>query len=256
MAVAPSGRDKLERYTRLYIGGYDLSGDSRSFSAAVSAFNPVDMTGWSELVRNYMADGYLQAGLTGYQALMNDATGRAFEQLQLAADSISSQLSLCFGGGGEPAVGDPAYVLPSVQMNDLIGFDSNAAVLSGIDFMLDATQYTANVAKVLGHVMRGPTSLSATLTASSANTVDGGAQSTDGFIAILHILATASGNFAFTLKDSADDSAFATLGTFTLDGSAIGSEIITGSGTVDQYVGFDAQRTAGTCTAICTFVRN
>lgn len=256
MAVTPSGKDKVMRFTRLYIGGYDLSGDSRTFSSAQTAFNGVDMTGWSELVRNFLADGWLQAGLTGYQALMNDTTGRALEQLQFAGDSQASQLSLCFGGGGEPAAGDPAYVLPSIQLNDLVGFDSSAAVLPSVDFMMDAAQYDSNIAKVLGHVMRGPTSLSATVSASSANTIDGGAQTTSGGFAILHILATASGNFAFKLRDSADDSAFADLASFTLDGSAVGSELVTFSGTVDQYVGFDAQRTGGSCTAVCTFVRN
>jgi hypothetical protein len=187
---------------------------------------------------------------------MNDDTGRSLDQLQTAGDSIASQLSLCFGGGGEPAVGDPAYMLPSIQVNDLVGFDSQAAVLSGVDFMPDASQYDTNYAKSLGHVMRGPTSLTATLSASSANTVDGVAQSTNGGIAILQILATSSGDFAFKLRDSTDDSSFADLASFTLDGSAIGSELITFSCTVDQYVGFDAQRTGGSCTAICTFVRN
>lgn len=256
MAVTPSGKDKLMRYTRLYVGGYDLSGDSRTFGSATSVFDPIDLTGWDEYVRNYVADGLLQAGLLGYQALMNDATGQAFNRLKTAGDSNSSQLSLCFGGGGEPAAGDPAYILPSVQLNDMAAVDGGAAVLSGVDFMPDTSQFSTNYAKSLGHVMRGPTSLTATLTVSSSNTVDGGAQTTDGFIAILHIIATASGNFAFKLRDSADDSAFADLGSFTLDGSTVGSEIITGSGTVDQYVGFDAQRTAGSCTAICTFVRN
>jgi len=256
MAVTFSGKDKLMRFTRLYVGGYDLSGDSRTFGNAQSEFNGVDLTGWDELVRNFLADGWLQAGITGYQALMNDATGRALDQLQLSGDSQASQLSLCFGGGGEPAVGDPAYVLSSIQMNDLMGFDSSAAVLSGIDFMPDASQLSSNFAKVLGHVLRGPTSLTATLSASSSNTVDGGAQTTAGGIAILHILATSSGDFAFKLRDSTDDSSFADLASFTLDGSAVGSELITFSGTVDQYVGFDAQRTGGSCTAVCTFIRN
>ena len=257
MAATPGGKNKLMRSARIYVGGYDLSGDSRTFGTAMGTFGEVDFTGWSELVRNYLADGWLQAGITGYQALMNDTSGRALDQLQLSGDSTASQLSLCFGSGGaDPAVPDPAYVLPSIQLNDLQGFDSAAAVLSGVDFRMDAAQYDANIAKTLGHVMRGPTTLSATLSASSSNTVDGGGQTTEGGFAILHILSTASGNFAFKLRDSSDDSSFADLASFTLDGSAVGSELITFSGTVDQYVGFDAARTGGSCVAVCTFVRN
>lgn len=256
MAVSPSGKDKIMRYARLYIGGYDLSGDSRNFSNAMATYGEVNITGWSELVNNFLADGHLQAGVMGYQAIMNDTAGRSLDQLQLAGDSQASQLSLCFGGGGEPAVPDPAYLIPSIQLNDLVGFDGGAAVLSGVDFRADTAQYTANYAKPHGIVLRGPTSLGATLTASSANSADNGASSADGFIAHLHITATASGNFTFKIRHSADDSAWADLATFTADGSAVTSELQSGSGTVNQYVAFDAARVAGTVTAICTFVRN
>lgn len=256
MAVSPSGKDKLLRHLRLYVGGYDLSGDSRTFGNAMGSFSEVDMTGWSELVRNYLADGWLQAGLTGYQALMNDTSGRALDQLQLSGDSQASQLSLCFGGGGEPAVPDPAYLLPSIQLNDLQGFDGSAAVFSGVDFRPDAAQYSSNFAKSLGIVLRGPTALSATLSASSSNSADNGVSTSSGFIAHLHILSTASGNFTFKIRHSADDSAWSDLVTFSADGSAVTAELASGAGTVNRYVAFDAARTAGTVTAVCAFVRN
>ena len=256
MAVTPSGKDKLLRHLRLYVGGYDLSGDSRTFGNAMGTFGEVDFTGWSELVRNYLADGWLQAGLTGYQALMNDTSGRALDQLQLSGNSQASQISLCFGGGGEPAVPDPAYLLPSIQLNDLQAFDGSAAVLSGIDFRPDAAQYTTNFAKAWGIVLQGPTALSATQAASSSISADNGASSSDGFIAHLHILSTSSGDFAFKIRHSADDSAWSDLVTFSADGSAVTAELASGTGTVNRYVAFDATRTAGTVTAICTFVRN
>lgn len=256
MAVSPSGKDKLLRHARIYVGGYDLSGDSRSVSNLDNTFGEVDASGWSELVRNYLPDHMLQAGIRGYQAILNDATGRAFDQLKDAENT--SQLSFCFGGGGEPAVPDPAYILPSIQMNDIAGFDSSLAVLSGVDFIPDASQMTDNFQAVMGNVLHGEGdgALSATLAASSSNSIDNGASSANGFIAIIHIIATASGNFAFKIRHSTDDSAWADLVTFSADGSTVTSELASGSGTVNRYVAFDAARTGGTVTAICTFVRN
>ena len=105
-------------------------------------------------------------------------------------------------------------------------------------------------------MLQGPTALSATQAASSSISADNGASSSDGFIAHLHILSTSSGDFAFKIRHSADDSAWSDLVTFSADGSAVTAELASGTGTVNRYVAFDATRTAGTVTAICTFVRN
>jgi hypothetical protein len=254
MAVSGSGKDKLLRHARIYIGGYDLSGDARTVSSLDSRFGEVDITGWSEFVKNFLPDWHLQAGVRGFQALLNDTAGRAFNRLKDAENS--SQLSFCFGGGGEPAVPDPAYHLPSIQLGDMAGCDGKAAAIGPMDFLPDAGQFSTNFQKVLGFVLRGPTSLSGNLTASSATSVDFGAASSAGYTAIIHVLSTSSGNFAMTVKHSTDDSSFSTLGTFTTTGGSIGSELLTGSGSVNRYVAFDAQRTAGTITVIVTFVRN
>jgi hypothetical protein len=254
MAVTNSGEDKILRWTRLYVGGYDLSGDSRTFSGINNTLEAAEMTGWSESVRNYLSAGMREVGLMGYQALMNDTTTTGAFTI-LKNPDVSYQLSMAFGGGGTPAIGDPAFLLPAVHMSSTTCLDSNAVVFNG-DFLVDADQYNASYDNPLGVVLQPGSSLSSTLSASSTNTVDFESQTTGGWVAILHILATSSGNFAFKVRDSADDSSFADLVTFTLDGSAVGSEVIFGTGTVDQYVGFDAQRTGGSCTAVCTFARN
>lgn len=253
MAVTRSGKDKVTRWTRLYLAGYDLSGDSRTFGSADNSYAEVDMTGWSEAVRNYLADGHLVTGLRGYQALMNDAAGRAYDRLKNA--NTTHNLSLCFGGGGEPATGDPAYHLPSIQMLTTANIDSSAAVLTA-DFLPNATQYTASAANPLGVVLQGPTALSATVTAGSANSVDNGASTAAGWSAILQVISTASGNFEFKIRHSADDTSYADLGTFTANGSAVTSELLTGTGTVNRYIALNAARTAGTVTVVVTFARN
>ena len=243
MAVTPSGKDKIVPFTRVYVGGYDLSGDAREISSIDATHAEADMTGFSDTIFNYIPERQT-TGMRGFRALMNDATGGAWTHLK-SPGTTARQLSVCFGGGGEPAVGDPAYHLPAAQVANPVGIDS-----------ADAQQMTSNLRTAWGYVLQGPVSLSATLTASSSTSIDLGAAMANGWTAIIHITATASGNFALTVQHSTDDSSFATLGTFTTTGGAVGSEFLSGATTVNRYVSFNAVRTAGTITAVCTIVTN
>jgi len=253
MAVTTTGKNKIETGARLYVGGYDLSGDMRTIGAASMVYDPVDVTGWSDRVKNGFVS-WATAELTGYQALMNDATGGAYTQLILTAGAqTGSRLSLCLGGAGAaPIVGDPAFLMPSVEIGDNVAVAGHG-ILQG-DFNIDAGQ--ASGVQPHGVVLRGDTSLSATLTGSSTNSHDFEGATANGWHANIHVLATASGNFVFKIRHSADDSAWADLGTFTTTGGTVGSEFLSGTGTVNQYIAFDATRTAGTVTVIVTFARN
>lgn len=255
MAVTASGKDKITTGMRLYVGGYDLSGDMMTFSSADMTYDTQDMTGWSQAVRNNYAL-WATSGIMGFQALMNDATAGAFARLKRTAGAqTGTQVSLCFGGAGAaPAVPDPAYLLPAVQMGDSVN-TAGAGILQG-DFLPDAAQYPTAGLMPMGVVLRGDTALSATLAASSANSHDNAGSTANGWHANLHVLSTASGNFTFKIRHSADDSAWADLGTFVADGSAITSETLSATGTVNQYIAFDAARVAGTVTVIVTFARN
>jgi len=249
MAVTTSGKDKLLRHARLYVGGYDLSCDARTVSSLDLRYEEADLTGWCELVRNYIPGSPLLTGIRGFQGLMNDTAGRSYAVLK-DADNLS-QVSFLFGGGGAPAVGDPAYLMPSVQLGDLAGWDSMAATISA-DFLPDSNQVAANTKKPLGVVLQNATGLTATTTNGSH---DNEAGTTNGWQANLHVTATSSGDYAFVIEDSTNDSDWTTLGTFTADGSAVTSEYLTGSGAVDRYVRVVSTRTAGTVTAIITFAR-
>jgi len=248
MAATASGKDKILRWTRIYVGGYDLSGDSRTFSSADIIYGEADVTGWSEAVTNFLRDGRLATGIRGYQALLNDATGRAYTILQAGN---AQNVSLLFGGGGEPAIPDPAYLIPSVQMMDNATIDGNVAMINA-DFIPQAGAVDTAVANPFGVLLSPATSISSTTTGASH---DNEGATTGGWHSIIHITATSSGNFAFTIEHSTDDSAWATLGTFTTTGGSVTSEYLSGSGTVNQYTRFLATRTAGTVTPVVSFAR-
>lgn len=257
MAVTASGKDKIIRYTRMYVNGYDLSGDARTFSTIEDSFAEADMTGWSESVFNFLAEQRRMTAVRGFQALANDTASSGAYSVLNSPGNTSMVLAMCFGGGGEPAVPDPAYFMAGLQVADPVGFDG-ASVAITADFLPDQQQL-ADGSNPWGYVLRGPTTLSATLAASSTTSVDFGSvvgSTTNGWHALLQVISTASGNFAFKIRDSTDDTAWADLGSFSLDGSAIATEYITGTTQVDRYVAFDATRTGGSCVVVCTFARN
>jgi len=249
MAATTSGKDKILRWARVFYGGYDLSGDARTISSLENSFLEADITAWNEETRNYLSSGIHEVGVTGFQAIINDATNRSLDQFKSASDS--SRLTILFGGGGEPAIPDPAYLLPSIQMSSSVSFENYVGVIQA-DFMSDAAQHDANTDNPMGVVLCNQ-ALSST---SSLASHDNGAGTTDGWSANLHVTATSSGDYAFVIEDSTNDSDWATLGTFTSDGSAIGSEHLSGSGTVNQYARVTATRTGGTVTAVIAFARN
>jgi hypothetical protein len=250
MAVqTTSGKDKILRWLRVFYGGYELSGDARTIGTMENMFGEADVTGWNEALRNFISDTRREVGISGFQCLMNDDTNKSMDLLK--NPNSSNRVSILFGGGGEPTDADPAYFLPSVHVNTSTDFDSPLGVLQA-DFLMDAAQYDANTSNPFGIVLinKAVTALDVRLSH------DNEGSTTNGWHANLHITATASGNFSFIVQDSPDDAVYSELDTFTADGSAITSEHMSGSGTVDRYVRMRAEFTAGTCTAICTFARN
>ncbi len=249
MAATESGKDKLMRWARLYVGGYDISGDSRTVSTLDIIYDEADITGWSESVFNFLRNKRLTTGIMGYQSIMNDtATTGAYTILNSAT---SHNLSLFMGGAGEPAIPDPAYLMPGVQLMDTASIDGNVALLSS-DFKPLAGTVDTAVALPLGVMLSPATSINSTTSNASH---DNEGATTGGWHANIHITATAAGNFAFTIEHGTDDAAWATLGTFTTTGGSVGSEYLSGSGTVNQYTRFVATRTGGTVTPVVSFAR-
>lgn len=244
--MANPGKNKLLRYARLFLNGYDLSGDSRNLDSLDNSFGIIDLTGWSESVRNGLADMQRVTGVRGYQTFINDLSSGAFTQMKEPA--AGHEFSLLLGGNAEPVSGDPAYLLAGVQMNSQASFDGGAGVLKA-DFLPQANIEQGNP---FGVVLFND-ALSAT---TNGNSVDNSAATTNGLHANLHITATASGNYAYKIQHSTDGSSWSDLVSFTITGGAIASEHISVSGTVNRYLRGVATRTAGTCTAVMTAARN
>ena len=248
-----AGKNHLMRWMRLYAGGYDLSGDARTFDALLNNYEDVDLTGWGDAAKNYVAGGGRATGLQRFQALMNDTVARAFAVLKEPDQQIP--VSILFGGAAEPTYADPAYLLGAVQMSAPMGWDGGAAALTA-DFMPDAREADTNSGNPWGVVLYPATSIAVT---TSGTVVDNLAESTIGAHANLHITATASGIWSLLIQASTTG-AFGgeetTLLTFTPNGSTVTAEHISVAGTIPRYTRFRAVRTSGTTTFLATLARN
>lgn len=243
------GKNKLLRFCRVYLGGYDVSGDTRTFNTLENSMSEVDFTGLGQ-DGNYLANQVRKLGVSGYQALMNDlAAGSASTLLNPAPQNLN--LSVFIGGGAAPAVGDMAYLLPSIQMGATSDFSATAGVLSA-DFLPGTT----NVAhgNPFGRVHLPLTALTATDTGTNVN--NAAATATGGALGILHVTVSSGGTWSFVIQQSADGSTnWTTLITFTLTGNAVTSEAVFVTGAVQQYTRTLFTRTSGTLTAACAMAR-
>jgi len=242
-------KNKLLRWSRIYVDGYNLSGDSRTISALDMTEGDVDVSGWSEIVRHHLRDYNMAVGILGYQAILNDTTATgAFTVLKTP---VSCDVAFLIGSGAAPVAGDQAYLMKAEQLMDNASFDSKLGV-----FQADFKPLTAWAYKPMGVVLSPETSVADTTEGASVNN---GAGTTNGWIMQMHITATSSGDYAFKIEQSANNVDWTDLsaGTFTVDGSAIASETVAAAtGTVAQYIRLNSAKTSGACTPVCVFSRN
>ena len=237
------------KHCRLILDELNLSGVSRQVGSLGVEYEATDITGYGDGV-HYFTLGQATHLLNGYQAAFSNlASVGSHTELKDFEEYIAS---FCIGVRGVPEIGSVAWLSSVEQMRyDVQGAD---APLVNVDFVKAITDndHTNPWGVVLSDGGQA-------FTATVANAgVDNEAATTNGFVAHLHVLATAAGDYAFNIETSSDDGdgdAYANAATFTADGSALTSERIDVAGAVERYVRLNAVRTAGTCTAWVTMAR-
>lgn len=242
-------KNKILRYARFYAGGVNISGSTRNVEKMAFLRDQNNLTCVGQQV-NYYAAGKLEVGAQGVQALVDDTADVGTHAIMNGANT-ATRFSILLGSGAEPVQGDPAYSIPALQNGDVRSFDGGVSAIKA-DYPLDASQAVTAILSPWGVVLHPETSLSSTTNGAS---IDNGASSANGCHAIIHIVASDAGTWAFKVQHSTNDADWSDLITFSADGSAIGSEFGAATGTINQYIRFQATRTSGTVTPVVTFVR-
>lgn len=257
MAATPATGKTHIRYCRMLLDGANLSGDMRSVSSFGVSYEQADATGWATGSRQWLT-GHGNVMLDGFTAIFSneaEATGPIQQGSHTELSDIKAYLASIFIGiRTAPAIGNDTFSAAMEQGSYYVSGGGNDPAMVNAAFFGSATLPEA--AAVWGVCLADGTELSATTNNAS---VDNGASSSGGYIAILHVTQTTAAigdnDWAFTIEHSSNDSDWSTLATFTADGSAVMAERLEGSGTVNRYVRFVGTRTAGTAAVWCSFIR-
>lgn len=204
----------------LLINGNKLSPNATAYEVT-STVEPVEATGFGEGSKNYIP------GL---------ATAKVSVDMLWNSDSVHDVLKTSGQTGNvtllpEPYVaGCPSISLPFMQ--------SNYTPQGSPDSILKIGSIGFESSGVNIGVEHGLALHQAAVTATTTGTaVDAGAATSGAYSAILHVWSkTTTDTYAVEIQDSSNGTTgWATVISFTLDGTAISSERITGTGAVKQY---------------------
>jgi len=219
-------------FIQVLVDGYELTGDSNRVTIDDKR-DTYDVTAFGDLAHNFLPGvrtlaldhaGYLNANAAQSHPVLKGAT-------------VKGIVSLLLGSNAAPAAGNPVYSLLAQQgkyttlpeIAKVVPFSAAFATSSGLGGW--------GVALVV------PTSIT---NAANGGAINNGAATTRGGAAFVHILgATASDTYLVTVEGSTTG-AFGgeqtTLATFTLNGTALGSQVQFIAGTVPQYTRYKAVR--------------
>lgn len=211
------------KHTKIWVGGYVLTTKTKDIAASIAA-DELEESGYSQDHSTLKGQFTSDITLDGY---FSPTTGETHTALNSLSDT-NKVVSTALGENAAPAQGDITISLDAEQMN----YEVVPNLTDVIGAMANFKQ-TGNPAE-FGILLADETAVSSN---SNTSSVDQSAQSSNGAAAALHITGvSASDTITVKVQDSANDSDWADLITFTLDGSAVGAERATVSGTVDRYV--------------------
>ena len=220
-------------HVQVLVDGYELTGDSNRISIDEGR-DLFDITAFGDEAHKFSPGQRMMA--LQHAGFMNSAEGGSHPALQGAA--VDGLFSLYLGQNAAPTVGDPVFSLLARQ--------GRYGALPQVNQMIPFRAVFANRGEGggWGIALTQPVAVTGT---TSGGTLDNGGANDGGGFACLHVLeAAASDAYRITIEGSGSG-AFAgeerTLATFTLDGTALGSEQVKIEGRIPRYTRWQA--TAG-----------
>jgi len=208
---------------RVYVNGYDLTGYLKSFSSGGQA-DVLEATVFSKREKEYVPG--LKDGSLSAEGLFDGDTG-AVDETVAAALGSSSSLWLWFPQG-ESAVGSDGY-----------GFDAIATAYEVSTPVEDLAAITVEAQSRIGRErVKSLHPLSQETAGTNGTTIDNGAASSDGAVAVLQVTAISgtSPTLDVTVQHSPDGTTWTDLIAFTQVSAAHQAERKTVTGSVDQHV--------------------
>ena len=248
----------LQKHTRVYVDGYDLSGFGREVGPLELSHDEVDETTWTDAVKGYLR-GHPQVNIGTLNAIMDD-TATTGSHAVLNNGGNKRTVTVARGFGTAPAAGDPVFAGQFAQQS-YQGAEAGGAVVVTAQF-----GGWASDAASLAHAMPWGILLNADTARTGANAAAGidnpsaGATAKGGYL-VYHVTA-GNGTATISVDDSADNSAFlalsgATTGSINCAAKQYGVVALGVSATVRRYLRWQiALGTATSVTFVLSFHRN
>lgn len=224
-------------HIQILVAGYDLTGDLNKVSVE-DARKMLPVTVFGDAIENVMP-GQRMARLM-HQGFLNADSNRSHAVLNdILAEGV---VSLLVGQNADPVAGDPIYHLMTRQERYQVSAQVGQVIPFQASFVNNGSQAG------WGTILVPATTITNSTTSS---VVDNGASSSDGAAFLQILQAAASDTYSILVEGSADGSTgWATVASFSLDASQIGSERIGITGSIPQYLRCVATRSGSAGDAI------
>ena len=217
-------------HVQVLVDGYELTGDSNRISINDSR-DLFDITAFGDAAHKFSPGQRMMA--LQHAGFMNSAEGGSHPVLQGA--DVDGLFSLYLGENAEPAVGDAVFSLLARQ--------GRYGALPQVNQMIPFRAGFANRGEDggWGIALTQPVDMTGS---TSGATVDNGAASDGGGLVGLHVLEAAGSDATVITIEGSATGAFSgeesVLATFTLDGRALGSELVAIDGAIPRYARWKA----------------
>ena len=244
----------VQRWSRVYVDGYDMSGYSRSLSPLVCTFDEADLTALSDSVKGYLP-ARVNMGIGTINANL-DNTATSGSHVVLSSAGVPRTVMVAQGMRAEPAQGDPAYVGVFQQSSYQAAEDGGAMVVS-IGFDDYAATTRLNYERPWGVLLR-PKTLTEDENA-GAGVNNGAATAKGGYL--MYQVFSGDGTATISIDDSANNSDWlalsgATSGEIDFSTPTAGIVQLATGATVRQYLRWQISlNTATAVTFALAFVR-
>lgn len=225
-----------------FIGGYDISGDVGAVQTIAQRSAVLDVTSIDKSAMERLPG--LRDGEIAYTAFWNAATGQILDAVKTLPATERHHM-YCHG----TTVGNPAAVM--------VGKQTTFAPSRGADGSLVTTVTAlASSGEWLEWGLQLTAGQDTHASATNGTSIDNGGATTTGAAAYLQVFSLGSGTVDVDVEDSADDSAFASIISFTgATGRTVERLATAVGGDIRQYVRVATSGTFTNAVIAVTFVR-
>ena len=246
----------VDKWKRVYIDGYDLSGDARSVGPLIQTYDEADLTGFSHAVKGALP-GHAMVGIGTLNATLNDTADVGIHAV-MSGSGVMRTIMIPQGMRAAPVAGDPVY------MGEFEQTSYTADPQTGVYINATFNNSSARASSFLYDKPWGVL-LHANSAATAANTATGGIDTAGAATAfggyLVYQVFAGDGTATISVDDSADDSTYnalsgATSGEIDFSTPTAGRIALGRTATVRQYLRWQISlNTATTVTFALSFSR-